>query len=427
MVGIFALLAMVGKLPIGLSLALSALGGALLSGQGFALRHLVEGGFGYFDTILIIVTAMIFMQVLKVSGILDTVTAVLLKTFYRRKLSLLLTVMLIIMFPGMITGSSTVAVLSTGTLVAPVLIKLGLSKVKAAALIAMGAILGMIAPPVNILVMIMGGGVDMPYVGLTVPLLIIVIPLALFISLYLGYRDIRIIEYTEMQTILPESQFQRYGIRLYIPLLVVFALLLTLNMPKAHIPDIGIPAIFLLGSLTGLVCGRPFNFLTGHSGCPQGSHAHPEHSGGSGDVHSDHDAHRRTGLDGCQLPLPPGDPPLRRNRFQHAPFWRGFRLRFSLYPGRAFYPRLDREKRHHHCLGPIGHRRFRRPNASHSPGGHICGPGREREKLFQGPQVMPDPGSPGAGHGNRNIAPIPLGGKAFIKQCTFYIILSSFT
>ncbi len=261
MVGIFALLAMVAKLPIGLSLALSALGGALLSGEGFALRHLVEGGFGYFDTILIIVTAMIYMQVLKISGILDTVTAVLLKTFYRRKLSLLLTVMLIIMFPGMITGSSTVAVLSTGTLVAPVLIKLGLSKVKAAALIAMGAILGMIAPPVNILVMIMGGGVDMPYVGLTVPLLIIVIPLALFISLYLGYKDIRILEYTEMQTILPESQFQRYGIRLYIPLLVVFGLLLTLNIPKAHIPDIGIPAIFLLGSLTGLFCGRPFNFL----------------------------------------------------------------------------------------------------------------------------------------------------------------------
>ena len=194
MVAIFALLAMGAKLPIGISLAISALGGALLGGRGFALRHLVEGGFGYFDTILIILTAMIFMQVLQAAGILDTVTAALLQAFYRRKLSLLLTVMFIIMFPGMITGSSTVAVLSTGALVAPVLMKLGLSKIKTAALIAMGAILGMIAPPVNILVMIMGGGVDMPYVGLTIPLLIIVIPLALFISLYLGYKDIRIID-----------------------------------------------------------------------------------------------------------------------------------------------------------------------------------------------------------------------------------------
>ena len=54
----------------------------------------------------------------------------------------------------------------------PVLIKLGLPKLKTAALIAMGGILGMLAPPVNILVMIMGGGVDMPYVGLTIPLLV---------------------------------------------------------------------------------------------------------------------------------------------------------------------------------------------------------------------------------------------------------------
>jgi len=37
--------------------------------------------------------------------------------------------------------------------------------------------------------------------------------------------------------------------------------LISLNIAKGQIPDIGIPAIFLLGSLTGLVCGRPFNFL----------------------------------------------------------------------------------------------------------------------------------------------------------------------
>ena len=57
MVGIFAILAMVLKLPIGISLALSALSGALLGGEGLALRHLVEGSFGYFETILIILSA----------------------------------------------------------------------------------------------------------------------------------------------------------------------------------------------------------------------------------------------------------------------------------------------------------------------------------------------------------------------------------
>jgi TRAP-type C4-dicarboxylate transport system permease large subunit len=249
------------KLPIGVSLVFSALAGALLGGEGLALRHLVEGSFGYFDTILIIVTAMIFMKVLQASGILDTITAILLKTFYKRKVTLLLTVMAIVMFPGMITGSSTAAVLSTGALIAPVLIKLGLSKVKTAALIAMGGILGMIAPPVNILVMIMGGGVDMPYIGLTIPLLIIVIPLAIIISLWLGYKDIQILDYEQMKSILPESYSQEYGFRLSLPVLVVILLMIGQGFTSSFMPDIGIPAIFLVGSLVGIFCARPFNFF----------------------------------------------------------------------------------------------------------------------------------------------------------------------
>jgi TRAP-type C4-dicarboxylate transport system permease large subunit len=261
MVGIFAILAMVFKLPIGISLALSAIAGAILGEEGLALRHLVEGSFGYFETILIILSAMLFMKVLQASGILDSITAFLLKTFYRRKITLLLTVMTLIMFPGMITGSSTAAVLTTGVLVSPVLMRLGLSKVKTAALIAMGAILGMIAPPVNILVMIMGAGVDMPYVGLTLPLLIIVLPLALVISLWLGYKDIKIIGYDEMKAILPESVFSLYGFRLYLPLVVVLALMLGQSFVVEVMPDIGIPGIFLLGSLAGIFCGRPFHFI----------------------------------------------------------------------------------------------------------------------------------------------------------------------
>jgi GntP family gluconate:H+ symporter len=261
MVAIFALLAMILKLPIGVSLAFSALAGSLLGGEGIGLRHLVEGSFGYFDTILIIVTAMIFMKVLQASGILDTITSLLLRTFYKKKSALLLTAMFLVMFPGMITGSSTTAVLSTGALVAPVLMKMGLSKVKTAALIAMGGILGMIAPPVNILVMIMGAGVDMPYVGLTIPLLIIVIPLAIAISLWLGYKDIKIIEYEKMRAVLPPSYHKQYGFRLYLPLIVVLVLMLGQSIFPKIVPDIGIPAIFLVGSLIGLGCGRPFNFF----------------------------------------------------------------------------------------------------------------------------------------------------------------------
>jgi len=261
MVSFFIFLAMVLKLPIGVSLAFSALTGSLLGGEGISLRHMVEGSFGYFDTILIIVTATIFMKVLQASGTLDTITALLLRTFYRRKTFLLLAVMLIIIFPGMITGSSTTSILSTGPLVAPVLEKLGLSRPKTAAMIAMGGILGMIAPPVNILVMIMGAGVDMPYVGITVPLLIIVIPTAIATSLWLGAKEIKAIGYEQMMAILPESLWQKYRFRLYLPLMMMVVLMVGPRVMVKVIPDIGIPAIFLLSSLVGLFCGRPFNFF----------------------------------------------------------------------------------------------------------------------------------------------------------------------
>jgi len=261
MVAVFVLLATVFKLPMGISLALSALAGSLAGGEGIALRHLVEGAFGFFDIILIIASAMIFMKVLQESGILDSLVAAILRAFYKNKILLLLTVMLLIMFPGMITGSSLAAVLSTGPLIAPVLIKLGLPRLKAAAFIAVGAILGMIAPPVNILVMIMGGGVDMPYVGLTLPLLIITVPPAVIIALWLGTKDLRIVSREEMQFLLPASLREKYGFRLYLPLLVVLVLMVLQNFRIGSIPDLGLPAIFFVGSLTGLFCGRRFNFF----------------------------------------------------------------------------------------------------------------------------------------------------------------------
>lgn len=262
MIGAFALLAAAFKIPLGVSLALSALAGALLGGQGFAVRHLVEGAFGFFDIILLVASAMIFMRVLQECGLLDRIVALILRTFHRRKAALLLAVMLIVMFPGMITGSSLAAVLSTGPLVAPVLIKLGLPRLKAAAFVAMGAILGMIAPPVNILVMIMGGGVDMPYVGLTAPLLLVTVPVAVFSALWLGYRDLRIVGPEELKSILPSPPPGPAAWRLSLPLLVVVLLLVLQNVPGTGLAAIGLPAVFFIGSLTGWAGGRRFNFLS---------------------------------------------------------------------------------------------------------------------------------------------------------------------
>jgi TRAP-type C4-dicarboxylate transport system permease large subunit len=261
LVVIFVLLAMAARVPIGLALALSALAGALVAGEGPSLRHLVEGAFGYLDTILIILMATIFIKVLEDAGILDTVTALLLKTFYRSRVLLLIAAMLILMFPGMLTGSSTAAILSTGPLIAPVMMKLGLPRLKTGALIAMGGILGMIAPPVNILIMIMGGGVDMPYVGVTLPLLVLVVPLALLIPLVIGFRDLRVIGREEMVSILPPALGPKYRIRLAMPFLVLVILMMAPALTAGWFPDVGIPAVFLVAALVGVFCGRPVNFV----------------------------------------------------------------------------------------------------------------------------------------------------------------------
>ena len=261
MVAVFVILAMAIKFPIGIALALSALGGALFAGDGPSLRHLVEGAFGYFDTILIILTATIFIKVLQDAGILDTVTALMLRTFYRSRALLLLAAMVILMFPGMLTGSSTAAILSSGPLVAPVMMKLGLGRLKTGALIAMGGILGMIAPPVNILIMIMGAGVDMPYVGVTLPLLILVVPLAVVIPLVIGYRDLKVIDRTEMMSILPPSLGPKYHFRMAAPFLVLVFLMVAPGATGGGVPDIGIPGVFIVAALVGIFCGHPVNIL----------------------------------------------------------------------------------------------------------------------------------------------------------------------
>jgi len=261
MLAVFTVSAVGLKIPLGVSLALAAVAGAFLGGEGLALRHLVEGAFGFFDLIVIIASAMIFMKVLQASGILDSLTAAILRTFYRSRIALLLTVMLFVMFPGMITGSSLAAALSTGPLIAPVLMKLGLPRLKTAAFIAMGAVFGMNAPPVNILAMIMGAGVDMPYIGLTLPLLLVTVPAAVIIALALGLKDLKSVSEDEMRALLPPIPAGRSGFRLSLPILLVLVLMILQNFNLPVIPGLGLPAIFFLGSAAGVFCGRPFKIL----------------------------------------------------------------------------------------------------------------------------------------------------------------------
>lgn len=257
--GAFAL-----KLPIAIAMSASAVVGALLAGFGFPLRHLVEGMFGYIDTILIIATAMIFMNVVQAIGLMEAVAAWIIRRFRTSPLLLSIGLMFLIMLPGMLTGSSTAGVLTTGALVAPVLMKLGVSRIKTAAFIAMGAILGMIAPPINIPVMIIGGGIDMPYVGFALPLLLATVPIALFVIAVLVIPSLKsgvTIDEKDLEVELARMERVRLTPRLFLPFLVLIVLMAGEQMFPGKFPSLGMPLQFLLASAAAFLTGQRWNVL----------------------------------------------------------------------------------------------------------------------------------------------------------------------
>lgn len=261
MVGVFIVGCFALKWPVSVSMLAASVAGALAGGQGIPIRHLVEGTFGYVDTILTIATAMIFMNAFRESGGLEALSTAVIKRFHKVPSVLLILLTFVAMFPGMITGSSSAAVLTAGAVIAPMLALLGLPGTNAAALIAMAGILGMIAPPVNIPAMIIGGGIDMPYVGFEVPLLLLTVPLAIFSALWLGYRYAKKTDMSKLLAALDTTMLDRYGApRLFSPVVLVVVLMVADRVfPKFS--NLGMPLIFSIGAIAACFTGKQFNVL----------------------------------------------------------------------------------------------------------------------------------------------------------------------
>lgn len=260
MVAIFMLGCFLLKLPVSVSLMLSSIGGALAAGEGFPIRHFVEGTFSYIDTILIICSAMVFMKVIEASGTLDALCSLIIRKFHKHPALLLIFIMFVIMFPGMITGSSTAAVLSGGSIMAPVLLTMGIDPVSTAAIIAMGGLMGMVAPPVNLPAMIIGGGIDTPFVGFGIPLVLLAFPVAVFSVLFLGLRPVRQMDYEKVAPTLNLELSSQYGFRIYLPILLLVVLMCLTKIVKI-IPDVGMPVMFLISAALGLFTGKKIKVL----------------------------------------------------------------------------------------------------------------------------------------------------------------------
>ena len=265
MVGVFLLGCFLCKLPVSLSMVLSSISGVIVGGfiGGLdltlmdALRHLVEGMFSYVDTILVISTAMVFMKVIEASGALDAVSSVIIEKFHKLPALMLCLIMIIVMFPGMITGSSTASVLSAGSIMAPVLMMMGVPALETASILAMGGILGMIAPPTNLPAMIIGAGIDIPYSGFELPLALLTFPLAFVFVLMFAYKYVKKMDYEAVKNKLNTESRKKFGFRVYIPIIVAIILMVVSKMVSAF--SIGMPLVFLISAIVGCFTGYKVN------------------------------------------------------------------------------------------------------------------------------------------------------------------------
>lgn len=257
MVASFLGAALLIKLPTSISLILAGVVGTLLGGFGIPVADLTEGTFAFLDTILTIACAMIYMKSIQGSGMLDALNRTIIKRFHRVPALLLTSLMLIIMFPGMITGSSTAAVISAGVIVCPILLKLGVSREKTGAIIALGGMFGATAPPVNMAVMAIGSGIDMPYMGFTLPLSLLSFPLAIFSMLFLALKDVR---RTDKVALLQEIETQeKANPIIYLPLLVLILLMVQSSLFPSVLGSLGMPVVFILSAIVSLFTGKKIN------------------------------------------------------------------------------------------------------------------------------------------------------------------------
>jgi hypothetical protein len=253
-------------LKLGNSIAMLAAGfiGGLASGFGplDLTRHLVEGSFTFLNIVLIIYTATIFIYVQKVSGGLDAIVRDLTLGFHRRPRVLAVLLMFLIMLPPAFTGPGADGIFAFGAVVSSILLRMGIPLVNVTAFIALGGTLGVMAPPVNIPAMIIAAGINMPYVGFLAPLVWVTIPLAVLSALALTLKHIAgPVNVEEVLKDLPPIPPQMKGVRVYLPMAFVIALMLGARAWPHLVPHLGVPLVFVIGAAVAFVLGSRTGLL----------------------------------------------------------------------------------------------------------------------------------------------------------------------
>jgi len=260
MVAVYVL-AKVLKLSTELSMLAAALAGGLAGGFWIPARHIAEGAITYLDINLIFITATLFMNILKESGGIAFVVRGILKRFHKSRALLLILLTVLLLVPGALTGAGSVTVLITGGMVAIVLNYMGISRVKTAAIVFIIAGLSAAAPPVSLWAMMTAAGVNMPYVGFFWPLLVPCVLAALLTIFILGWKGGK----TDVEKAfkeLPEPPRKMNWIRIILPFIVFFGLIVVGRRWPHSTPILGLPLMFLCAAVVSFALSpKRLNFL----------------------------------------------------------------------------------------------------------------------------------------------------------------------
>jgi len=251
MVGTYAL-ARVLKVSTELALFAAAVAGSLAGGCGLPARQFVEGAFTYFDIVLIFVTATLFMNLLKESGGAAFAVRAILRRFHRSKGLLLALLAILLLIPGALTGAGSVTVLILGGMVATILGTMDIPKPKVAAIIFLIAGLSAAAPPINLWAMLTAAGVNMPYVGFFLPLLVPCVLLAL-VTIFIVGRGAKAVDLARALQELPEAPPRMNWFRVGIPFLVFILLLAAGRVFPFSFPVLGLPLMFAAAALAAIL------------------------------------------------------------------------------------------------------------------------------------------------------------------------------
>ena len=251
MVAIY-ILAKFFKLSTELSMLAAALAGSLAGGFWIPPRHIAEGAITYLDINLIFISATLFMNILKESGGIAFVVRGILKRFHKNRALLLVLLTILLLIPGALTGAGSVTVLITGGMVAIVLNYMGISKSKTSAIIFIIAGLSAAAPPVSLWAMMTAAGVNMPYVGFFMPLLVPCVIAALVTIFILGWKG----QETNIEKAfeeLPEPPEKMNWFRVILPFFIFLFLIFMGRQWPHSTPIIGLPLMFLIAAVASLL------------------------------------------------------------------------------------------------------------------------------------------------------------------------------